>query len=283
MEIVTTVADVRKRISVWRASGARVALVPTMGNLHAGHISLIALGLTYGTRVVATVFVNPTQFGPAEDFATYPRTPESDVRGLAAAGCDLLFRPDVSAVYPNGLDGATRIDVPGLSSILCGAFRPGHFSGVATIVATLFHIVEPDVAIFGEKDYQQLVVIRKMVSDLRLPVDVVGAPTVREADGLAMSSRNQYLSENERGVAPGLYHELSRIARAIASGNRNFERLEHEGVAALDSVGFRTEYVSVRAAETLQPPRSDDTHLVVLAAARLGPARLIDNVQVPAA
>jgi pantoate--beta-alanine ligase len=280
MEVVTTVAEVRARLAAWRIGGERVVLVPTMGTLHAGHASLISLGRAYGTRLVATVFVNPTQFGPAEDFAAYPRTPEQDARTLRSAGCDLLFRPDVSAIYESGPEGTTRIDVPGLSTILCGAFRPGHFSGVATVVATLFHIVEPHVAVFGEKDYQQLVIIRRMVSDLRMPVDVVGAPTVREEDGLAMSSRNQYLSAGERGVAPTLFRELSRVARAIADGGRDFERLERESAAALDAAGFRTDYVSIRAAGTLASPGLDDRQLVVLAAARLGAARLIDNVQV---
>jgi pantoate--beta-alanine ligase len=280
MEIVTTVADVRTRVAAWRARGERVVLVPTMGNLHTGHASLLAVGRRHGSRLVATVFVNPTQFGPSEDFASYPRTPEHDVRSLEAAGCGLLFRPEIGAIYADGSGGATTIDVPALSSILCGAFRPGHFSGVATVVATLFHIVEPDVAVFGEKDYQQLVVIRKMVSDLQLRVEIVGAPTIREVDGLAMSSRNQYLSAAERRVAPTLHAELSRVARAIADGSRDFERLERESAAVLDATGFRTDYVSVRAAGTLAPPEADDRHLVVLAAARLGAARLIDNVQV---
>jgi pantoate--beta-alanine ligase len=280
MEIVTTVGDVRARVAAWVARGERVVLVPTMGNLHAGHTSLLTLGRRYGTRLVATVFVNPTQFGPAEDFSSYPRTPEEDVRALEAAGCNLLFRPAVGDIYPDGADAATRIDVPGLSSILCGAFRPGHFSGVATVVATLFHIVEPDVAVFGEKDYQQLVVIRKMVSDLQLRVAIVGAPTIREADGLAMSSRNQYLLPEERRVAPTLYAELSRIARGLADGERDFARLERESVAALEAAGFRTDYVSVRTAGTLALPAAHDRLLVVLAAARLGAARLIDNVQI---
>jgi len=259
-----------------------VVLVPTMGNLHAGHISLLELGRTRGERMVASAFVNPTQFGPGEDFATYPRTADQDARMLREAGCHLLFQPDVGEMYPSSPAAATRIEVPGLSSILCGAFRPGHFSGVATVVAKLFHIVEPDAAIFGRKDYQQLVVIRRMVADLCLRVEIVGAPTVREPDGLAMSSRNQYLSADERRVAPRLYQALTRITNAIAAGQRDFGRLEDEAVTALAAIGFRADFVSVRTADSLEPPSADSTELVVLAAAHLGAARLIDNVEVRA-
>src|SRR5579862_251191 len=201
METVTTIAAVRERVRGWRGQGRRVVFVPTMGNLHAGHVSLIEAARRAGERFVASIFVNPMQFGPNEDFAHYPRTPRDDERMLAQAGCNLMFMPDVAEIYPHGSERATRVEVPGLSRILCGEFRPGHFEGVATVVAKLFHIIEPDVAVFGEKDFQQLTVIRRMVADLCMPVQILGAPTVRDEDGLAMSSRNQYLTPRERQLA----------------------------------------------------------------------------------
>ena len=202
METVTTIAAVREHVRRWRGQGRRIAFVPTMGNLHPGHVSLIDMARRHGDRFVASIFVNPMQFGPNEDFAHYPRTPTQDARMLADAGCDLMFMPDVVEIYPNGSERATRVEVPGLSSILDGEFRPGHFEGVATVVAKLFHIVEPDVAVFGEKDFQQLTIIRRMVADLCMPITIVAAPTVRDPDGLAMSSRNQYLTDEERTQGP---------------------------------------------------------------------------------
>jgi pantoate--beta-alanine ligase len=279
METVTTIAAVRERVRAWRAAGQRIAFVPTMGNLHAGHVSLIEAARKHGQRFVASIFVNPMQFGPNEDFAHYPRTPTQDSAMLQQAGCDLMFMPDVGEIYPNGADQATRIEVPGISNILCGEFRPGHFEGVATIVAKLFHIVDPDVAIFGEKDYQQLTVIRRMVMDLCLRVEIVGAPTVRESDGLAMSSRNQYLSPEERQRAPAIYRQLQQAVAALRSGARDFPGIESAGRAALDGAGFRTDYFSVRDARSLAPARPDTRHFVVLTASRLGKARLIDNIQ----
>src|SRR5882672_976996 len=231
MEAVTTIAAVRERVRGWRREGRRVAFVPTMGNLHPGHVSLIEAARRHGERFVASIFVNPMQFGPNEDFAHYPRTPTQDERMLAAAGCNLMFMPDVAEIYPNGSERATRIDVPGLSRILCGEFRPGHFEGVATIVAKLFHIVDPDVAVFGEKDFQQLTVIRRMVADLCMPVQVIGAPTVRDADGLAMSSRNQYLTADERALAPKIYATLQAAANRMRSGGGvDFASIEHSGL-----------------------------------------------------
>src|SRR5688572_6085915 len=250
-----------------------------MGNLHAGHVSLIEAARAHGKRFVASIFVNPMQFGPNEDFAHYPRTPAQDAQMLAGAGCDLMFSPEVGEIYPNGSANSTRIEVPGISRILCGEFRPGHFEGVATVVAKLFHIVDPDVAIFGEKDFQQLTVIRRMVADLCLRVEVVGAPTVRESDGLAMSSRNQYLDEQQRRLAPSIYRQLQQAVEALKSGAREFARIEGTGRAALDGAGFRTDYFSIRDAGTLAPASPDTRHFVVLAAARLGKARLIDNLQ----
>ena len=279
MQTVTTIAEVRAQVAKWRAAHERVVFVPTMGNLHAGHVSLIEAARRHGKRFVASIFVNPMQFGPNEDFAHYPRTPTQDAQMLSDAGCDLMFMPDVGEIYPNGADQATRVEVPGISNILCGEFRPGHFEGVATIVAKLFNIVDADVAIFGEKDFQQLTVIRRMVADLCLRVEIVGAPTVRESDGLAMSSRNQYLSAEERKLAPTIYRQLQQAVAALQSGVRDFRRIEGTGRAALDSAGFRTDYFSVRDARTLEEARPDTRQFVVLTAARLGKARLIDNLQ----
>jgi pantoate--beta-alanine ligase len=279
MLTVTTIADVRAHVARWHEAKQRVVFVPTMGNLHAGHMSLIEAAREHGQRFVASIFVNPMQFGPNEDFAHYPRTPSQDSKLLAEAGCDLMFMPDVGEIYPNGADRATRIEVPDISNILCGEFRPGHFEGVATVVAKLFHIVDPDVAIFGEKDFQQLTVIRRMVADLCLRVQIVGAPTVRESDGLAMSSRNQYLSPQERRLAPAIHRQLTQAVEALRSGSREFPHIEGTGRAALDGAGFRTDYFSVRDSRTLAPARPDTRHFVVLTAARLGKARLIDNIQ----
>jgi pantoate--beta-alanine ligase len=280
MDTVTKIAAVREHVRRWRSEGRRVAFVPTMGNLHPGHVSLIEAARRYGDRFVASIFVNPMQFGPNEDFAHYPRTPTQDERMLAEAGCNLMFMPDVGEIYPSGSERATRVDVPGLSRILDGEFRPGHFEGVSTIVATLFHIVEPDVAIFGEKDFQQLTVIRRMVLDLCLPVEIIGAPTVRDSDGLAMSSRNQYLSATERSVAPRIYQALQAAAQRLSAGDVDFASIERAGVEALTQAGMKPDYFSVRKAHDLSAPAPDASHLVVLTAARLGKARLIDNIQV---
>jgi pantoate--beta-alanine ligase len=280
MDIVTKIAAVREHVRRWRSEGRRVAFVPTMGNLHPGHVSLIEAAARHGDRFIASIFVNPMQFGPNEDFAHYPRTPTQDERMLAEAGCNLMFMPDVKEIYPNGSERATRVDVPGLSRILDGEFRPGHFEGVSTIVASLFHIVEPDVAVFGEKDFQQLTVIRRMVADLCMPVEIVGAPTVRDADGLAMSSRNQYLTSTERPVAPRIYATLQAAAQRLSSGDVEFASIERFGVEALTKVGMKPDYFAVRRAEDLAAPANDTKHLVVLTAARLGKARLIDNIQV---
>jgi pantoate--beta-alanine ligase len=280
MEIVTTIAAVRDRVRRWRSEGRRIAFVPTMGNLHPGHVSLIEAARKYGDRFVSSIFVNPMQFGPNEDFAHYPRTPTQDERMLADAGCNLMFMPDVVEVYPNGSDRATRVEVPGLSRILDGEFRPGHFEGVTTVVAKLFHIVEPDVAVFGEKDFQQLTIIRRMVADLCMPVEVVAAPTVRDSDGLAMSSRNQYLTPEERQVAPRIYQTLLAAAKRLRAGENDFAGIERFGVQALEGAGMRPDYFAVRQAQDLGSPLPDTSHLVVLTAARLGKARLIDNIQV---
>ncbi|MET0232909.1 MAG: pantoate--beta-alanine ligase [Rhodanobacteraceae bacterium] len=279
MLTLTKIAEVRRQVAHWHEAKQRVVFVPTMGNLHAGHMSLIEAARKHGDKFVSSLFVNPMQFGPNEDFAHYPRTPANDSKLLQDAGCDLMFMPDVGEMYPNGADQATRVEVPGISNILCGEFRPGHFEGVATVVAKLFHIVDPDVAIFGEKDFQQLTVIRRMVADLCLRVTVVGAPTVREADGLAMSSRNQYLDAGQRQLAPTIYRQLVHAVDALRSGIRDYARIEGAGRAALDGAGFRTDYFAVRDARTLAEARPETHEFVVLTAARLGKARLIDNLQ----
>lgn len=280
METVTTIRAVREQVDGWRRAGLRVAFVPTMGNLHSGHVSLIEAARRHGERFVASIFVNPMQFGPNEDFAHYPRTPAEDARMLEAAGCNLMFMPDVAEIYPNGAERATRIEVPQLSRILEGEFRPGHFEGVTTVVAKLFHIVEPHVAVFGEKDFQQLAVIRRMVLELCMPVEIVAAPTVRYPDGLAMSSRNQYLTAAERALAPKIYATLDLAAQRLRAGDTDFTTIERNGFAALESAGFRPDYFSVRRSADLAPASAAARELVVLTAARLGKARLIDNVQV---
>jgi pantoate--beta-alanine ligase len=280
VDTVTTIAAVRERLRGWRSSGLKIAFVPTMGNLHAGHVSLIEAARRHGERFVASIFVNPMQFGPNEDFAHYPRTPDEDARMLADAGCSLMFMPEVGEIYPHGSERATRVEVPVLSRILEGEFRPGHMEGVSTVVAKLFHIVEPDVAVFGEKDFQQLAVIRRMVAELCMPVGIIAAPTVRDADGLAMSSRNQYLTASERALAPKIYATLEATARRLRSGEVDFTSIERAGFQALEGAGFRPDYFSIRQAADLSPAAPTARELVVLAAARLGRARLIDNVQV---
>jgi len=280
METITTVAAVRERVRHWRGEGRRVAFVPTMGNLHAGHVSLIEAARRHGERFVASIFVNPMQFGPNEDFAHYPRTPAQDAHMLAEAGCDLMFMPDVAEIYPHGAERATRVEVPGLSSILCGEFRPGHFEGVATVVAKLFHIVDPDVAVFGEKDFQQLTIIRRMVADLCMPVTIIAAPTVREPDGLAMSSRNQYLTDEERRQAPLIHQTLLAAVQRLRAGDQDWAAIESVATGTLERAGFRPDYFAVRRAGDLGAPDESTRHLVVLTAARLGRARLIDNLRV---
>ena len=273
-----TLAGLRQRVRRWRDIQQRVALVPTMGNLHAGHIALVKRAQQLAERVVVTIFVNPLQFGPKEDFGAYPRTPDADRLQLAATGTDLLFAPEVEEMYPQGMEEVTRVEVPGLSGILDGASRPGHFTGVATVVNKLFNMVQPDVALFGEKDYQQLLVIRRMTADLCLPVEIVGHPTVREVDGLAMSSRNQYLTKSERAQAPLLQRALRETAQALKEGGRDFVALQTHAQRQLAEGGFRPDYVEIRQADTLAVASGDDQRFVVLGAAWLGKARLIDNL-----
>ncbi|MDP3858065.1 MAG: pantoate--beta-alanine ligase [Stagnimonas sp.] len=280
MRTVHTVAELRAQLAAWRTAGERIAFVPTMGNLHAGHIELVRQGRQRAQRVVASVFVNPLQFGVNEDFGRYPRSLPQDAAQLITAGCDLLFAPGVEEVYPQGV-GATTVRVAGVTEMLEGEFRPGHFDGVATVVNILFNLVQPDVALFGQKDYQQLAVIRRMVADLRLPLEVVGVPTLRAEDGLALSSRNQYLSAEERARATTVHRVLSRIAEGLRAGRRDYEVLQSEAALTLQRAGFRPQYVAIRSAELLEPAASA-TDWVVLVAAFLGTTRLIDNLVVAA-
>ena len=256
-----------------------IAFVPTMGNLHAGHIALMTQARQYAKRVVASIFVNRLQFGPNDDFDRYPRTFRDDCEKLAAAGVDLLFAPSEAEIYPEPQQ--YHVDPPEIQHELDGAFRPGHFRGVATVVLKLFHIVQPQVALFGKKDYQQLMVLRNMTRQLALPIEIVGGETVRAEDGLALSSRNAYLSPVERAEAPRLYRLLAGIHAAVCAGERNFLELENAAACELDSHGWKTDYVAVRRQADLQPSESGhDEPLVVLAASRLGQARLIDNVEI---
>jgi pantoate--beta-alanine ligase len=273
------IRELREHVRDWRAAGARIGFVPTMGSLHDGHMSLLVAARERADKVIASVFVNPLQFGPGEDFERYPRTPDDDSKLLAASRCDLLFLPGVNEIYPDG-PSATRVSVPSLSQILCGAVRPGHFDGVATVVAKLFGIVQPDLAVFGEKDYQQLAIIRRMTADLDLPVQIVAAPTVRAADGLAMSSRNRYLSAADRATAPQIFASLQEATTQIAAGLRNYSEIEEQGAATLRAADMQPDYFSVRDAVTLMVPDATTREIVVLTAARLGKARLIDNLRV---
>ncbi|MDA1107967.1 MAG: pantoate--beta-alanine ligase [Proteobacteria bacterium] len=280
MRVIKTIAALRTELVEWRARADRIAFVPTMGNLHAGHLTLVDEAKSRAQRVVVSIFVNPLQFNDQNDFRSYPSTFKEDSDKLAQNSVDIVFFPEVGEIYPHGMEHHTTITVPDISDILCGAHRPGHFRGVATVVNTLFNIVQPDIALFGEKDYQQLLVIRRMVSDLALPVEIVGIPTVREQDGLALSSRNSYLTPAERQRAPRLYQALMHAKARIEQGARDFHSLENDALIGLQQGGFRPEYVSVRRADNLAPPGPEDTDLAILAAAWLGKARLIDNVRV---
>jgi pantoate--beta-alanine ligase len=278
IERALDIARLRQRVSAWRSAGLRVGFVPTMGNLHAGHLALIDIARQHADRVVASVFVNPTQFAPGEDYARYPRTLEADAAALSARGCDLLFAPAVEEMYPEGTHGLVEVRVPGLEDLLCGAFRPGHFRGVATVVAKLFGQVRPDVAVFGAKDWQQLLVVRAMVIGLDFGIEIIAGPTLREPDGLAMSSRNQYLSAEDRQKAPVIHRTLQAMAAAVRQG-ASIPAAESAARIALEAEGFVVDYVAVRAAEDLGMPVPGQAR-VALAAARLGNTRLIDNISV---
>lgn len=278
IDTFTELDALRERVRSWKRDGLRVAFVPTMGNLHDGHFSLVKLARTHADRVVASVFVNPTQFGPNEDFARYPRTPDADARGLEAAGCDALWLPSVEAMYPYGVEATVRVQVPNVTTTLEGVSRPGHFDGVATVVSRLFNQVQPDVAVFGRKDYQQLAVVRYMVRDLAFPIEIVGADIVREANGLAMSSRNQYLSADERAQAAQISRCLAAMADAVRAGEPR-EAVETGASQRLVEAGFEPDYAVLRRPDLTVPATGETGSMVALIAARLGRTRLIDNLE----
>ena len=280
MNVVHTKQELDEQLAEWRQHDDHIALVPTMGNLHSGHLSLVELAREHAERVVVSIFVNPTQFGEAEDFDEYPRTLERDTRRLKKSAADLIFAPGVETMYPFGLKDATTISVPRITENFCGASRPGHFDGVTSVVARLFALVQPDSAVFGQKDYQQQLVIRHMSQDLNLPVSIITGETIREEDGLAMSSRNQNLTDDERANAPVLFQVLSSVANELQNGRRNYEELETESIAKLGDANFDVDYFSIRRAQNLEIPDRDCDELVILAAAQLGDARLIDNTVV---
>lgn len=280
MLVVHSKQELAEQVAEWRHNDEHIALVPTMGSLHAGHLALVELAREHAERVVVSIFVNPTQFGEGEDFDKYPRTLERDKLRLKTTAADMIFAPDVETVYPFGIENATTVSVPGLTENFCGASRPGHFDGVTTVVARLFALVQPDVAVFGQKDYQQQLVIRRMTEDLSLPVSIITSETIREDDGLAMSSRNAYLNDEQRATAAVLYEQLSSVGQELQNGRRNFDELESAAEKQLRSAGFDVDYFAIRRALNLEVPDRDCDDLVVLAAAGLGEARLIDNIVV---
>ena len=280
METVLNTATAREIVAAWRRNGEKIAFVPTMGNLHDGHMSLLEHARGIAERTVVSIFVNPIQFGKGEDYAKYPSTLSSDQTKLNKSGLDMLFVPNLDELYPAGIEEDTRVTVPRLSNILCGEFRPGHFSGVATVVTKLFFSVLPDYALFGEKDFQQLLVIQRLVDDLCIPIKVIGQPIVREEDGLAMSSRNSYLTADERARAPIIYQTLLAAEREVRAASSTFRDIEASCLARLRSDGFKPEYFSIRRAGDLAEAQAGDTSLAILTASWLGNARLIDNIQI---
>ena len=279
MKTVSDIRSLREQVNAWRMQGLTIGFVPTMGNLHDGHISLVTAAKQKADKIVASIFVNPMQFGIGEDIDNYPRTLADDQQKLVAEGCDLLFTPTPELIYPKGIDKQSFVEVPNVSEGYCGESRPGHFRGVATVVCKLFNIVQPDVACFGLKDYQQVQVIQTMVDDLSIPVEIVPIETMREPSGLAMSSRNNYLTEQEKQLAPTLYQQLSWLAEQLKTST-DFIGLARKAAREIDLAGMKTDYIHVCHARTLQPASEDDHELVILAAAHCGKARLIDNIQV---
>jgi len=280
MLVIRTIKELQKELSQRRQATQSIALVPTMGNLHEGHLQLVKTAQKHADIVVVTLFVNPTQFGANEDLDSYPRTFQNDCDKLEALKTNILFAPSIDEIYPLGGDNTSHVHVPNMTNVLCGASRLGHFDGVTTIVCKLFNISRADVAIFGEKDYQQLAVIRRMVNDLNIPINIIGEPIVREPDGLAMSSRNGYLSEEERILAPRLHQILQTIKRHIVDGNTDFEALESYAAADLTKAGFKPDYLHIYQRNELRPATKNDNELVIVVAAFLGSTRLIDNLQV---
>ena len=280
MESIFDVESLRAQSKAWRLSGLTVAIVPTMGNLHSGHLSLLDRAKDLADRTLVSIFVNPIQFGVGEDYDSYPSTIKEDLQKLEIAGVDTVFMPDLKELYPGGTEVDTRITVPEISDILCGEYREGHFSGVATVVAKLLINSMPDYALFGEKDFQQVLVIRRMVIDMLLPVQIVSMPTCRETDGLAMSSRNRYLNRQERGKSPAIYSALQSAVERLRNGAFTVEEIEQEGVGSLTEMGMKVEYFSIRRQKDLLPVNSSDRDIVILTAVWLGSARLIDNLKV---
>ena len=281
MQVLTSNWDVTPIIRDWRRNTDRIGFVPTMGNLHEGHLRLIKVAKQHTDRVVVSIYVNPMQFGESDDFNNYPRTLDRDLQKLEQLSVDLVFTPDDESMYPDGFEQSSFVEVPSwLSNQLEGAHRTGHFRGVATIVTKLFNITQPDVAVFGEKDFQQLLVIRQLVRDLNLPIEIMGESTIREGDGLALSSRNQHLTKQERKQAAGLHAVLSEVRERILLQNMAMSDLEQAAIMQLEQQGFYPDYVAIRNSETLQEPENPTDSLVILAAARLGKTRLIDNLRV---
>jgi pantoate--beta-alanine ligase len=276
----TEIADLQAAVKKLKSQGKVIGLVPTMGNLHAGHLKLVAQARQQCDWVICSIFVNPMQFGPGEDLDAYPRSLDQDKAGLLSTGCDCLFYPPVSEIYPEGLRNQTIVAVPELGTAYCGSSRPGHFDGVTTVVSKLFNICQPDIAFFGLKDYQQYLIIQKMVADLLFPIALVGVETERETDGLAISSRNIYLTPAQRQLAPALYRTLQATSAALTAGNRDFIALQESGCERLREAGLQPDYLAICHAGTLEPASERDRNLVILAAAYLGRARLIDNVRV---
>ncbi|MBR9727721.1 pantoate--beta-alanine ligase [Shewanella intestini] len=277
MKTTANISQIRQQVTAWKLAGKRVAFVPTMGNLHQGHLTLVKEAKKKADVVVVSIFVNPLQFGANEDFDGYPRTHEQDSQQLIEVGADLLFMPTPEVIYPKGLDKQTFVEVPEIGDEFCGATRPGHFRGVATIVNKLFNIVQPDVALFGCKDFQQLLIIKTMVDDLSMPIEIIGVETIRETSGLAMSSRNGYLSADEKQRAATLKQAIDSIAQGIQQQGE-IQSLIDNAITMLEAVGFNLDYLDVRNANTLKVATADDKDLVILAAAYIGKARLIDNL-----
>ncbi|MFT5541840.1 MAG: pantoate--beta-alanine ligase [Glaciecola sp.] len=280
MHIISDIKTLRETRREWQTEKQAIAFVPTMGNLHEGHLRLVKEAKKHSSKVVVSIFVNPLQFGPDEDLDAYPRTMQQDKASLEALGVDLLFVPKASDIYSRGLEQQTFVEVPGLSYMICGASRPGHFRGVATIVCKLFNMVQPNMAFFGEKDFQQLQVIKAMVTDLSMNLTIHGVPTEREADGLAMSSRNNFLNAEQRLIAPTLYTLISNMATEIKTGRRDFSVMIRENRENLAALGFKTDYIDIRSASSLLQPSHEDKELVILGAGFLGKTRIIDNIQV---
>ena len=278
--MINGVEELKALRSLWREQSLDVALVPTMGNLHAGHLRLVEQAVQNAERIVVSVFVNPTQFLPGEDYQAYPRTLDADAALLRETGAHVLFTPTLATMYPGTVSTGTRVSIPVLDDILCGASRPGHFTGVATVVSKLFNLVEPDLAVFGDKDYQQLLLIRAMVRDLCFPIRILAVETVREDDGLAVSSRNAYLSAEQRVTAASLYRGLKTLAKEVKTGNHPLAVCEQHATQVLEAAGFEPDYVSIRCAADLGVPRKEDRQLVVMAAASLGDTRLIDHLDI---